>query len=285
MNRPARLVLGTAQLTTRYGVTNGRRSEPSDHESLALLAAAAATGFDAVDTAPVYGDAERIIGRAPESFRVHTKLRTGIGVRDSLAASVRQLGTQPIDVLYLHDPDEVLRSDGPVLTEARAALEGSDVRLGASVYELRQFDAALEDPSITVVQAPGNLLDRRFTGDALERAAESGTAIVLRSALLQGTLASDPEHLPAAVAHLAPAVRALAEIASTFGYRPIELALGWIRRLVGVECVVLGASTVTELDQLRAAWMDLDADVLATLEQLELPDPEACDPRRWATAS
>mgnify|MGYP002132413414 CR=1 FL=1 len=48
--------------------------------------------------------------------------------------------------------------------------------------------------------------------DALEQAARSGTQVVLRSVLLQGTLGADPEHLPAAVDHLAPNVRDLAEI-------------------------------------------------------------------------
>jgi hypothetical protein len=42
---------------------------------------------------------------------------------------------------------------------------------------------------------------------------------------------------------------------------------------------------VTELDELLAAWIDLDADVLAALDDLALPDPEACDPRRWVTTS
>ena len=285
MNSRPSLVLGTAQLTGRYGVTDTRSSPPTEDESLGLLAAAWAAGLRTLDTAPVYGDAERVIGRAPQAFRVQTKTHTGLGVRESLDASTRRLGSQTVDVLFLHDPDEVLRPEGAVLTEARQVLEGSDVRLGASIYEIRQFEAALEDPSITVVQAPGNLLDRRFTGVALERAAGSGTQVVLRSVLLQGTLASDPEHLPAAVDHLAPCLRDLAELASASGCRPIELALGWVRHLAGVESVVLGASTVTELDQLVAAWVDLDLDVLTALEELELPDPEACDPRRWTLTS
>jgi aryl-alcohol dehydrogenase-like predicted oxidoreductase len=252
---------------------------------LGLLAAAWASGLRTIDTAPAYGDAERVIGRAEQRFRVQTKVQTGLGIRESLEASTRRLGSQTVDTLFLHDPDEVLRPEGSVLTEARQVLDGSSVRLGASIYEMQQFEAALDDPSITVVQAPGNLLDRRFTGVALERAARSGTLVVLRSVLLQGTLAADPEHLPPAVDHLAPAIRALADIASAHGHRPIELALGWVRHLAGVESVVLGASTVTELDQLLAAWIDLDDVVLAALDDLELPDPVACDPRHWTTTS
>jgi len=282
--RPS-LVLGTAQLTARYGVTDTRSSPPTEAESLGLLAAAWTAGLRTLDTAPVCGDAELVIGRAEQAFRIHTKTHTGLGVRESYEASKRRLGSQTIDVLFLHDPDEVLHPEGPVLTEAREVLDGSDVRLGASIYDHEQFEAALENPSITVVQVPGNELDRRFTGVALERAARSGTQVVLRSVLLQGALAADPEHLPAAIDHLAPAVRNHADLASAHGHRPIDLALGWVRHLAGVESVVLGASTVTELDQLLAAWIDLDADVLAALDELALPDPEACDPRRWVTTS
>ena len=54
------LILGTAQLVRRYGITASR--VPSSGDAHALLAAAREVGVRALDTAPGYGTAEATIG-------------------------------------------------------------------------------------------------------------------------------------------------------------------------------------------------------------------------------
>lgn len=275
--------MGTAQLTTRYGATNEAEREPSRAESSALLAAAARLGITTLDTAPAYGDAEATIGTSAEAFVVHTKVEAGHLPSESLRRSQARLGSHVVEVLYFHDPTEVLRPHGPAATDARALLVDRDLRLGASVYERAQFEAAIDDPAIAVVQVPVNLLDRRFAGDALTVAAASGTAVVLRSVLLQGVLAADPAALPPHVAHLSTHVAAVAGIAREHGLSPVELALGWVATLPSVEGVVLGATSPRELTELVAAASTvLSPEAIAAVDAIDLPDSAACDPRRWA---
>ena len=283
MNDRPPILLGTAQLSTRYGVTNSRMEDPRRRESASLLEAAARSGVDQLDTAPVYGDAEIRIGESPVRFRVHTKLRSGMPVAQSLAESRRRLREQQIDVVYLHDPDEVLRSEGQVLGEARRMLGDTPTSLGASIYDMTQFDAALADPSIAVVQVPLNLLDRRFAGPALRRAGTTGTRVIARSVLLQGVLAVPPDQLPHPVSHLAPHVRHIGEIAAAARISPLEACVGWVRALTGLDGLVLGATDTAELSALvDAAATLLDPAVVEALDALRLPESSACDPRAWS---
>ena len=78
---------------------------------------------------------------------MHTKVRTGTTAADSLAASERRLGSHPVEVLYLHDPDEVLRPGSTVIRSARSAIGDRPIRVGASVYDAAQFDAAWRTPT------------------------------------------------------------------------------------------------------------------------------------------
>jgi len=283
MTTPPRLLLGTAQLTTDYGVTNARPGGPARAESIEMVSAAVAAGITGVDTAPVYGDAEEVLGESTEPFTVHTKVRPGTRPSTSLRESRARLGHHRVEVLYLHDPDEILHRDGPSLVDARLCTADGTTALGASIYELAQFDAALDDPTVAYVQVPANLLDRRFTADALERAVACGTRVVIRSALLQGVLATPADQLPASVAHLRPHVGLIGAIARESGLSPIQLALAWVLGLPHVDALVIGASTVAELEQLVCASRARpDAEVMAALDAIALPDPASCDPRRWA---
>jgi aryl-alcohol dehydrogenase-like predicted oxidoreductase len=283
MTQTSKIALGTAQLATAYGVTNERLSDPSDDEGLNLLRKAAAAGVGVVDTAPVYGRAELLLGRCTDRFRVHTKVRPGVSVSESLRASRRALAGQPIEVLYLHDPEAVLDPDGPLLTEARAVTAEEGVLLGASIYDEAQFEAALNDPDIAVVQVPGNVLDRRFTGEALTRAASHSTRVVVRSVLLQGVLATSPALLPPPVAHLSPWVAAFADAARDNGLDPVAAAVAWVLRLSGVSAAVLGATSPQDLDGiLLGVTTELSAGARHDIGAIPLPDAEMCDPRQWA---
>src|ERR1019366_2184149 len=58
----SRIGIGTAQFGSRYGISN-RHGRPDEREVVDILDRAIEAGIDLLDTATVYGDAERIIGR------------------------------------------------------------------------------------------------------------------------------------------------------------------------------------------------------------------------------
>lgn len=252
-------------------------------EATGLLAAALALGIDTVDTAPGYGAAEDTIGAGPPSLRVHTKVDPAMEPGSSLEGSLRRLRRDHVDVLYLHDSREVLRSASTVIAAAHALVGDRVGRLGASVYDPDELEAALADPRIQAVQVPLNVFDRRVGEPHLQKAAAQGVEVYARSALLQGLLAGPSTSLPSSVAPLQPFVRAFEALACDLGRSCLELALGWVRATPGLHGVVVGAGSTEELrvtvDALRRP--PLTPQELAGLGALPLPPVALVDPRRW----
>jgi aryl-alcohol dehydrogenase-like predicted oxidoreductase len=265
-----------------------RKGEPPrrDHPGV-VIATARAHGVTTLDTAPGYGGAEETIGAIAPDMRVHTKIDPAMPPAESLALSLLRLRRDVVDVLYLHDPAEVRRSSGAVLAEAHALVGGGARRLGASIYEVAEFDAAVADPRIGAVQAPMNLLDRRIDDERLSAAAERGVEIYARSILLQGTLAAHPDSLPGAVRHLRPYVSELRALAARLGRGTLELALGWVRARPGLQGMVIGIDSPEDLTEIARAHRaaPLTPHELDAVRALPIPRFELCDPRRWTRSA
>jgi aryl-alcohol dehydrogenase-like predicted oxidoreductase len=84
-------ILGTAQLARSYGAVTRRTSNLSEVDAIRLLQLAEIKGFHAIDTAPIYGTAEAIVGRSGVKLEVHTKLDPTRSVIDSVDSSLRLL--------------------------------------------------------------------------------------------------------------------------------------------------------------------------------------------------
>lgn len=275
------VVLGTAQLRNAYGVMRRSGNARSDIDARAMLTTAVALGFDALDTAPAYGEAEQTIGEAMLSIAVHTKIEPNIDPGTSLAESLARLRRDRVDVLYMHESTAVL--DNAVL-EAAHRLVGPRVGiLGASVYDIAEFDAAVADPRIGAVQVPLNLFDRRFDGQRLSSATENDVRVYARSALLQGVLAAAPASVTGPVAGLRSYVEEFDRAAKCLGRSRVELALGWVRSFAGIRGVVVGAESVEEMEGLMRALRaaPLTTAEVSKLGSLAVPPLALTDPRRW----
>ncbi|HSK21600.1 MAG TPA: aldo/keto reductase [Egicoccus sp.] len=275
-------VLGTAQLTRRYGPLD-QRTDQTLPDTRALLSLAATSGFGAVDTAPAYGNAEEAIGLSGTRLEVHTKLAADEDPTASVARSLRQLARPVLDVLYVHDA-RLLLDDPHGVIPAAHTLVGTTVRdLGVSVYDETEFEAAVTDGRFSVIQVPYNLVDRRFDPDRLEVAVARGIRVIARSVLLQGILVSEPDRLPTDVAHLAGVVADLRAVGRHFGRSPLELAVGWVKANDGLAGLILGAESTDQLREIAGALAaaPLADDELGALAGVELPSPAEVDPRSW----
>ena len=276
------LILGTAQFQSGYGVV---RDTEQAHQSdgIDILELAARLGIAALDAAPAYGRAEDTIGQSGCGLPVHTKLDPKRSPAESLSQSLQDLRRDRIDVLYIHDSAEVLRPESRVVASA-SELVGEQVgSLGASVYDLPEFEAAVDDPRIGVVQVPLNLFDRRLTRNLIASAASTGTIVYVRSVLLQGILAADPLELVGPTLPLRPYVVAFAELAERVGKTRRDLAIGWVKAISGIRGMLVGAESVIQLRELVASFNSppLDDGLIAELEALPYPPAAQCDPRSW----
>jgi len=246
---------------------------------------------------PPYGSAESNFGRVlAQDFRpyrdelfISTKAGWDmwpgpygdLGSRKYLLASLDQslsrLGLDYVDVFYHHrnDPDTPL--DETVGALDQAVRSGKALYAGISSYSADRTRQAAEilrglGTPLFIHQPSYSLLNRWVEHGLLATAAEVGAGVIAFSPLAQGMLTdryldgipddsrmAENSSLSADLLteqNLAR-IRALNEIASRRGQSLAQLALAWVARDERVSSVLVGASSVRQLEQNVAALDNL----------------------------
>ena len=208
----------------------------------------------------------------------------------SLDQSLQRMGLDYVDIFYSH------RLDGSTpLEETMGALDtavrqGKALYVGLSSYDAgrtRQAAAILRDlgTPLLIHQPSYSMLNRWIeTEGLLDAAAELGIGVIGFTALAQGLLtdryldgvpedsraARDPEFDQSWLNdEMISRLRGLNEIASRRGQSLAQLALAWGLRDERVTSLVIGASSVDQLEQNVAALdnLSLSADELAEIDR------------------
>ncbi|MGW4460955.1 L-glyceraldehyde 3-phosphate reductase [Micromonospora sp. NPDC004704] len=211
----------------------------------------------------------------------------------SLDQSLRRMGLDYVDIFYHHRPDP----DTP-LEETMGALDavvraGKAQYVGISNYNSEQTAKAaailrdlgtplvLHQPSYSMVN---RWIERDNLLDTLE---EAGAGCIAFSPLAQGLLTDRYLHGVPADSRVATSVflneshlsdttmtkvRALNEIAARRGQTLAQLALAWALRDKRMTSLIIGASSVTQLE-----------DNIAALDNVELSDAELAEIEPYAT--
>ncbi|TLS45285.1 aldo/keto reductase [Streptomyces montanus] len=299
----SRLVLGT--------MTFGDTVDASG--AAGMLDAALDAGITGVDTANGYagGESERILaGLLPgRRDRIVLATKAGIphpdqgdnaplsaaGLRAALEGSLKRLGTDSVDLFYLHQPDRATPLAETLATVAEFVAEGKVRALGVSNYaawqisELVRTADDLGAPRPVVAQQMHNLLARRIEEEYVEYAAVTGLRTMVYNPLGGGLLTGRHrfEQTPdsgrfgdSKVAamyrqrywdeRLFTAVDQLTAVADAAGIPLTDLALRWLLDRDSTDALLLGGSKTTHLSANLAAAQagPLPADVTAACDEV-----------------
>ncbi|WP_432923323.1 aldo/keto reductase [Microbispora sp. CA-135349] len=187
----------------------------------------------------------------------------------SLEHSLRDLGTDYVDIFYSHSPDPATPLEETVGALVSAVRQGKALYAGISNYPPERAHEAAEllrqaGVPLLVHQPRYSIFDRRpETGGLLKLAAEDGFGLVVYSPLAQGLLTDKYlAGIPAGAragnsTFLSPDViddtyrrRAgeLNRIAQGRGQSLAQLALQWVLRQPQVTSAIIGASSTAQLD-------------------------------------
>jgi len=283
-NHHVDLILGTAQLVTSYGVTRRTDQAHTESEAIELLSSASNFGFEILDTAPAYGNAEEVIGFTPNSFLVHTKLRSDISAQASLMMSKRRLRTEVIEVMYIHDLETFRKAPREMIKNLSGLLELGVEKIGVSIYDEEDWNLVKKFKEVSVVQVPMNIFDRRFSGQILDEIKAAGVTCVVRSAFLQGILLTERDELRTEVQHLGTYLEKFKQVTEQIKLDAMSACLGWLAGQIGISGIIVGAQSKDEIRDIKHAWDGLDQKALdlSWSDELELPSWEMIDPRNWA---
>lgn len=272
-------------------VTFGR--EIDEELSLQIMDHAFEHGVTLFDTAEAYaqGESERVVGNwiKSRSRRDQIVLATKVNGRltrdrviSSTEASLKRLQTDCIDLLQTHTWDESTPLD-ETLEALTTLVDRGKVRfIGCSNYDASQLAAALklsEQSNFTrmaSVQPPYNLVQRDIETDLLPLCARENIGVISYSPLGAGFLTGKyrpgqpipsgtrfdvrPGHQP--IYFTEHGYRVLEELdasAESTGLSHVQLALSWVLRQPDVTSTLIGARTISHIDQALRALASITA--------------------------
>jgi aryl-alcohol dehydrogenase-like predicted oxidoreductase len=249
------LGLGLMGMSEFYG--------PADEEeSIRTIHRAAELGVTFLDTADLYGrgENERLLGRAIAGRRDDFQIATKFGnrregdrrwvdnspewVRAACDASLQRIGTDHVDLYYMHrrDPDVPIEESVGAMAELVQA--GKVRHLGLSEVSAETLRAAVGVHPIAALQSEWSLFTREIEAEIVPTARELGVGIVPYSPIGRGllsgalttphTLSADdfrkqhPRFTGENLERNLERVARLRELASELGCTPVQLALAWL---------------------------------------------------------
>jgi aryl-alcohol dehydrogenase-like predicted oxidoreductase len=291
-----------------------------DEASRAIFHRYLERGGNFIDTADVYagGAGEELLGRLVRETGERDRLviatkfggpthpadpnARGNGRKHILAAveaSLRRLGTDYLDLYWLHlwdrvtDVDEVMSTFDALVRAGKVRAVGLSNVPAWWAAKAQTLARCRGWEPVAALQLEYSLIERTAEWEHLPAARNLGMTIVPWSPLANGFLTGKYRRQPAGTAgagRLAPDRRwpmsvprtdrhwrileAVTAIAAEVDRTPAQVALNWVARRPGVLGTLIGATTVAQLDaNLDALDLDLSAEQRARLDGASHPDP------------
>jgi len=294
--KPSKVCLGTAQLGMRYGINNVY-GQPGREESLIIIKTALANGITTFDTAPAYGESEKILGWCLQELGALGQLVSKIprldwkrdrgSVAEQVSKTVQQslvhLGVDRLHACLFHHFNDMDDQEQTALLQLLELKEAGLVeKIGASVYTPEEAEVCLENPFCEVIQVPFNLADRRLLAvDFFRRARASKKVVFVRSVFLQGLMFK--AELPAELADFDSHRQWLARLASEEGMTMAELALRYALSFDDIDSVIIGVETIDQLQRNLAIIRRgrLPDRLVTMINDFPSAPEQVIDPRRW----
>jgi aryl-alcohol dehydrogenase-like predicted oxidoreductase len=304
--------LGCMSFSPIYGGFDG--TDPDE-----VIGRALDLGVTLLDTADIYGPytSEEVVGRAIRNRRDEVVLATKFGlvfdadsptflsvdgspehVRRSIDGSLDRLGTDHVDLYYLHRPSTEIPIEETVGAMAELVTQGKVRHLGLSEASADTVRRAVAVHPIAALQTEYSLWSRDIEGDIIDTCRELGVGIVPYSPLgrgyLTGTITSvdqladndfrrrNPRFAEDQLAANQAVADLVKQVADGYGATPGQVALAWILAQGDDLIPIPGTKRVAYLEDnaggaaLELTPADLTAlDAAADLVQSPRYDPSA----------
>ena len=274
-------------------------------------------GINFFDCADVYsnGEAERILGGLISDCReevvITSKVYFSMGegpnkagisrkrIVRSVEESLKRLGTDYIDLYFLHHFDEATPLEESLRALEDVVRQGKVVYVGASNFAAWQIAKGLgisrcnDWPAFSCIQPMYSLLKRQAEVELLPMAASEGVGVITYSPLGAGMLTGkylDGLSGEARFSHntkyqvrygeewMQEATSRFVGYAREHGYDPAALAVAWVAHHPAVTAPIIGARNLEQLESsLSARKIDMTGELYQTITDMSPTPPPATD--------
>ena len=256
----------------------------NDADSIATIRKCFDLGINHLDTAHVYGpngESENLIRRALENRRDEMVIASKCGIhyengvmvtdngpdrlRHECEESLRRLGTDRVELLYLHAYDEKTP-----LSESAAALrrlmdEGKTRSVGVSNLTINEMKESHAICPVTATQMPYNMLQRGIEQETIPWCREHQVAVMIYWPLMKGLLAGKlsrdkalderdsrrnyPMYQGDEFQKNQDFIDQLREVAESAGHTVAELVVNWTISQPGITSALCGAKHPDQIEE------------------------------------
>lgn len=255
------IILGTAQLGFKYGITN-INNKPNLEESLLILKTALNNNIKYFDTARSYGDSEYKIGIFKQQIEKKINIITKLSISDiknlensiheSITYSLKNLQSKSLDILLLHK-FEYFKNNEILNILLKYKKDKLINKLGVSVYNVNEAILCLENKNIKYLQIPLNILDQRWNNKKFQDliSKRSDVFICIRSIFLQGIIINDSDKWPKIKnVNANEYISKLNKLKMKFNLKnKVELCISYSKSISWINGIIFGVDNIDQLKE------------------------------------
>lgn len=286
---------GSVELGMDYGIkVPGKCGRPNQKESEGILQRALDSGINFFDTAPSYGDSERLLGAVigSKTCYIATKVNVdeerddvGGAIRASIENSLRNLNRDYLDIVQIHNMEEHTRRHDDALNALGALQKKGLIRfLGTSLYGSRDVLSSVQKDFFDVLQVAYNILDQRTQEEIIPMAEKKNMGIVGRSAYFRGMLTERVQYLDENWDFFKKSAEDIKNKAGIDSWHDLsKLALKFCLSTKELDVVLVGVQTMDELEfAIEVAEEEtLSDDIFEKLLAMKSNDEYWLNPLNW----
>lgn len=265
-----------------------------DRDSIACIETYLEHGIQTFDTAEIYGmgRAEKVLGQAlkgrkREECTIISKVWPSHYAPEDMEkacdASLERLGTDYLDVYFLHYPPQGM-SVGQVMENMGRLKEKGKIRsIGVSNFSAEQLREAVQSGPVDVIQPCYNLLWRYADRDLLPYCREQGISVIPYSTLAQGLLtgkfkkdtpitggrAKAALFQPGVYEQCLEVTEELTGIGEKYGRSAAQICVNWLVHNDSLTApIVGGADREHALENIRAIELELEPEEYLRIDRV-----------------
>jgi aryl-alcohol dehydrogenase-like predicted oxidoreductase len=287
----SKIALGAVQFGIDYGI-NSENGQVQPEEVRSILNYAHSQNIDLLDTAPAYGNSEKVLGVANvQNFKVVTKTRhfnnaeisnSDIDLlKKDFSCSLTDLRQKSFYGVLVHNADDLLKPGSQKLFDQLENLKKAEKikKIGVSVYDHKQLQSILENFDIDIVQLPFNILDKRLIDSGMLTILQNrGIEVHARSVFLQGLLLMTEQSRPGKFKRWGALWKVWHEWLNDNQITALEATIRYAISIPEISKVLVGVDTVDQLKEIVMASPGILPD---TPPEMFTNDADLLNPSNW----
>ena len=287
-----KLIIGTAQFKKGYGITNINK-RINNKEIKKIFTLINENNIKYFDTAPFYGNSEKILGEYINQKEIVTKIpdikekiiskKSILETKKVLFQSIKNLKINNLYGVLLHSSFDLLKPGKKYLIDFLRGIKKDKItkKVGVSIYEKKNFYDIQKFFSPDIIQLPLNIIDRRLiTNNFLKKIKDKKIEIHARSVFLQGVLLENPKNFPPFFQQFKSDFLHLRNEIKKNKISLLKAYLAFVLTIKEIDKIVIGIASSKQLKQILKVFnlkkiekIDIDVPVISNKTLL--------DPRLW----